>query len=109
MLRVDDSRWISQIKKAVDYLIKQMNGGYFGSTQATILAMKALVEFIKVSNSSSDRFEFEISINGNQHLMTVGDQMKFPDQGARFLQLTHRPQRAKDQQPADVHGKHGSG
>lgn len=99
MLRVDDSRWASQIKKAVDYLMGQMNGGYFGSTQATILAMKALVEFMKVSSASSDRLQFEVSVGAGQYLMTVGDQMKFPDEGGQSAELTRRPQRADGPRP----------
>jgi hypothetical protein len=81
MLRVDYSEWATPIKKAVDYLMGAMNGGYFGSTQATILAMKALVEFMKISNQSSDEMLFDVIVGKNPYLMTVGDQMKNPEKG----------------------------
>ena len=81
MLRVDYTTYTTPIKKAVDYLIGAMNGGYFGSTQATILAMKALVEFMKISNQSSSEMDFDVIVQNNPYLMTVGDKMKHPDKG----------------------------
>lgn len=84
MLRVDFGQWTTQIKKAVDFLMKQMNGGYFGSTQATILAMKALVEFMEKSSSCSDDCQFEVVLNESLHLMTVGDKMKHPEKGGQI-------------------------
>ena len=83
MLRVDYTRYTVPIKKAVDYLIREMNGGYFGSTQATILAMKALVEFMKISTKSSREMEFDVIVQNNLYLMAVGDTMKCPDKGTR--------------------------
>lgn len=78
MLRVDSSKWTGQIQKTVGFLIASMNGGYFGSTQATILAMKALVEFMNISNQSDKVQFFDVSVNSNKYLMSVGDQMKHP-------------------------------
>jgi hypothetical protein len=81
MLRVDSVKYSSQIKKTVAFLISSMNGGYFGSTQATILALKALVEVMQKSKQSEGVKQFEISWNSNKHLMLVGDQMNNPDTG----------------------------
>lgn len=81
MLRVDYAQWTVQIRKAVDFLMKRMNSGYFGSTQATILAMKALIEYLKMSKSPSDDLQFEVILNEYAYLMDVGDKMKHPDKG----------------------------
>jgi aminopeptidase N len=81
MLRIDSVKYSSQIKKTVEFLISSMNGGYFGSTQATILALKALVEVMQKSNQSEVLKEFEVSWNSNKNLMLLGDQMKNPDKG----------------------------
>jgi hypothetical protein len=81
MLRIDYTQWTSQIKRGIDYLMGEMNGGYFGSTQATILAMKAFVEFMKISNSSSNDLQFKVKVLDNLYLMSTGDQMKNPEKG----------------------------
>lgn len=90
MLRVNHTKWISQAKSSVDFLVEKMNGGYFGSTQATILALRALVEFMKVSSDSSGLAEFKVNVNGKKHLMTVGNPFKFPEKGRNFYFLTVR-------------------
>ena len=85
MLRIDNIRWSNSIKKTVDFLISSMNGGYFGSTQATILAMKALVEYMNLNKNSGQIELFEVIVNMNKHLMKVGDQMKFPDESNSYF------------------------
>ena len=81
MLKVDDTKWGENIKKGIDYLMTAMNGGYFGSTQATILAMKALVEYMKVTATPSDQSLFEVFLEKTAYLMKIGDSMKNPDKG----------------------------
>ena len=83
MLRVDYTRYTVPIKKALDYLIREMNGGYFGSTQATILAMKALIEFMKISTKSSTEMGFDVIVQNNLYSMIVGDTMKSLHKGTR--------------------------
>ena len=81
MLRVDSLKWENQIKQGVDFIMSKMKGGYFGSTQATILAMKALVEFMSVSAIPSDESLFEVFIENTAYLMKIGDSMNNPDKG----------------------------
>lgn len=81
MLRVDPDQWSGEIKNAIDFLMHKMNGGYFGSTQATILAMKAFVEFMAVNGSQSGEAEFEVSLNNNAYCITIGDKIKHPHKG----------------------------
>ena len=75
MMKVDESKYAGEIKKGLDFLMGAMNGGYFGSTQATILAMKAIVEFMKNSAAPSDESLFEVFLNDTPYLMTLGDSM----------------------------------
>lgn len=105
MLRIDHIKFAAPIKSAIDFLLNKMNGGYFESTQATILAMRALVEFLKVSKSSSERSQFDVILNGSPRMITTGDAMKYPDQGRYFavIGVTRRPEPAeRDQHKSDT-------
>ena len=84
MLKVNPDKWADQIKKSVDFLLSSMNCGYFGSTQATILAMKALVEFMKENTKISDECLFEVSLNSSKYSLKVGDNMKYPEKGLKL-------------------------
>jgi hypothetical protein len=79
MMRIDFSKYTTQIKKGIGYLMGQMNRGYFGSTQATILAMRTLIEYMTISNSSCGEKQFDVSLNGDKKILQVGDQMKNPE------------------------------
>ena len=81
MLKVDPTMWQTQIKKGVKYLIREMNKGFFRSTQATVLAMKALIEVMKISNQSSKEMEFDVIVQNKPHIMLIGDSMRYPKKG----------------------------
>ena len=76
MIRICPEKYTENIKKAVDFLVLKMNGGYFGSTQATILAMRALVEFMSFSGTNSTDLNFEVDVNAQKYLITVGESNK---------------------------------
>lgn len=53
------------IEKAIDYLIRSRNAyGGFGSTQATILALKAITSYAAYSKRTKDSGILEVIING---------------------------------------------
>lgn len=58
---------ILDLRKVSDYLIGSRCGGGFGSTQATILALKSLTEFAKFSKHMQSSGTIEIYINGKLH------------------------------------------
>jgi TonB-dependent SusC/RagA subfamily outer membrane receptor len=58
---------IQNVKEVSDYIINSRCGGGFGSTQATILALKALTEFAKFSKQTSTGGTIELYINGKLH------------------------------------------
>lgn len=70
-LRADPSAFSENIDKSVKFLVKSMNQGFWGSTQSTILAMRALIEFQNKNKTSEQRFAFGISINDAQKTLQI--------------------------------------
>ena len=72
MLRINPNQFTDNIKSSVDFLVKQMNGGYFGCTQATILAMRALIEFMSSQPKKGVDLNFKVDLNGQKSNLFVG-------------------------------------
>jgi hypothetical protein len=53
------------LNSSVRWLVKQRNGGGFGCTQSTILALKALTEFAGASRATKDAGDIVVRVNGN--------------------------------------------
>ena len=63
LLSLDDTAYLSNVEKAVEYILSKMESGFFSSTQATILCMKALVEYSAFKNTVKSGVKtFEIQI-----------------------------------------------
>ena len=60
------SKYSKEIQGCVNFLSKNSTGGYFHSSQGTVLALKALTEYIKVNTNSSD--DLSINVKVNKHL-----------------------------------------
>jgi alpha-2-macroglobulin-like protein len=63
LLKAPQKDW-NLIDKTMNYIIASRSYGGFGSTQATIMALKALKEIAKVSNKISENGTIAIDING---------------------------------------------
>ncbi|MBN2612941.1 MAG: TonB-dependent receptor plug domain-containing protein [Bacteroidales bacterium] len=59
-------RNIGVFNQSLEYIVSGRNGGGFGSTQATILALRALTEYAKFNRASSGGGMIEISYNGSK-------------------------------------------
>jgi len=56
-----------RVNKAVEYLVKSRSGyGAFGSTQGTILALKALTEYAKKSKQTKENGTLEFYVDGKK-------------------------------------------
>jgi len=61
-----DSKDVNALNKAVEYLVKSRSGaGGFGSTQGTVLALKALSEYAAASKKTDEAGTLECYIDGN--------------------------------------------
>ena len=70
--KTDFTRYSSQIAKGIEFLQQNMQDGYFGSTQTTVLALKALSENSKnVNDSKRDQMHFDVDVAGNNQKFTV--------------------------------------
>ena len=76
MMRVDFSRWESKIRMGIEYLMGQMEYGFFGSSQASVLAFKALMEFLERNKSEKEFPLFQVKVNGVAHFIQTGDPLK---------------------------------
>lgn len=63
LLKAQKKDW-NLIDKTVNYIISSRSYGGFGSTQSTIMALKALKEIAKASNKMSEDGTITINING---------------------------------------------
>ena len=57
---------MKNIQSGVKFLIESRSGGMFGSTQGTILALKALTEYAKFSKQTDESGTIEIYIDGEK-------------------------------------------
>ncbi len=55
-----------QITNTVNYLVSSRSNGGFGSTQATILALKAIKKYAEISKQTSESGKIKIMINGKK-------------------------------------------
>jgi hypothetical protein len=67
----EPTKFIKPVKEATKW-IGQQRGGYggFGSTQSTILALKALIEHTKASRKPAENGEYTLTINGKKFTKT---------------------------------------
>jgi alpha-2-macroglobulin-like protein len=56
---------LDKISKCINYLLSRRSFGMFGSTQATILSLKALTEYARLARSTRDAGEIQVLV-GNQ-------------------------------------------
>lgn len=63
LLKSPDPDW-NLLEKSVNYLVSSRSTGGFGSTQATILALKALTEYARYSVKTSGSGTIELLVNG---------------------------------------------
>ena len=72
LLKAGNIRYATAIKLAVEFLQTQIQDGSFGSTQATVLALKALTEYSKNANNIKQAtIRFNVLVNGASYPLTV--------------------------------------
>ena len=65
LIRNDSGKHMDNVEKGVEFLMKNMSFGYFYSTQATVLALKALVTYSKYMTSiKAGTKSFDVAIDG---------------------------------------------
>ncbi len=74
---------VAEIQEIVSFLNSKRNGGYFGSTQGTVLALTALTEYAKYFKKSKNDVNFQIVINDN----TITKQLKYADLNSFSIDL----------------------
>ena len=69
---LDFATFLDSINRGVDFLQRAMQDGYFGSTQPTVLALKALTENLKLAKKSRqvDR-DFRVSVGGKSKPLSL--------------------------------------
>lgn len=66
-LDLDPSRYSKNIDLGVGYLLSSIkNGGRFGSTQSTVLSLKALVRYTQIYQGISGSGSFVLYLNGEK-------------------------------------------
>jgi uncharacterized protein YfaS (alpha-2-macroglobulin family) len=63
LMKAPNVDW-KQITGTINYLIESRSYGGFGSTQATILALKAIKKYAEISKQTSESGKIEIIVNG---------------------------------------------
>ncbi len=78
-----DPAYTAQVEKGIKYLFKQCESGRFGSTQATVLALKAIVEYDKARAKPKASGSLELIVDGN----SLGEPFGFDEHTEGVLQL----------------------
>lgn len=63
LLKSSQQDWTA-LENSISYLVSSRSYGGFGSTQATILALKALSQYAKLASNTGTGGKIEISVNG---------------------------------------------
>lgn len=64
LMELDFDKYIKNIEKAIGFILENMEFGYFGSTQATVLGLKAIVLYTKILNKLPiGKKDFIIKVN----------------------------------------------
>ena len=65
-LKVDPSFFIKEIDTSLGFILKQAkDGGRFGSTQATILSLKALIDYADIFGGVKGSGKFTMYLNNH--------------------------------------------
>ena len=86
-VKTGDFRYSDQIKKSVEFLVNSMNQGSWVSTQATILAMRALVEFQNTQGQGDKTFKFDVKVNSTVKELVVIPPDQNPNRRSLFLDI----------------------
>lgn len=83
LMEVDSTKFNKQIEKGINFVLGNMQMGYFSSTQATILCLKAIVKYSELLSTKNKGIkEFEVFIDEimkNYNFETTDDNDKeFP-------------------------------
>jgi alpha-2-macroglobulin-like protein len=65
LLKAPAHDW-TEVAQTINYLVNSRSNGGFGSTQATILALKAMKEYAKMAKQTSESGKIVITINGKE-------------------------------------------
>ena len=72
LMRVADAKFAQNIAKGVDFIISNMQNGYFGSTQATVLCLKAVVEYsLYRASRHKGQNSFDVSLQNIRKHYTI--------------------------------------
>lgn len=83
LLKTPKPDWTA-LNQTVSYILASRSYGGFGSTQGTILALKALTAYAQIVSTTSSDGVIEITINGNKadvHQYAMGDKGKIMIRG----------------------------
>lgn len=78
-----DPSYTAEVEKGIKYLFNECEGGRFGSTQSTILALKAIVEYDKARAKPKAPGSLELILDGK----SLGQPFGFDEQTEGALQL----------------------
>jgi alpha-2-macroglobulin-like protein len=62
-LMKDGNEQLGLVSKCIDFLVSRRSGGMFGSTQATVLSLKALAEYALAARSTQHGGEIQVFVN----------------------------------------------
>jgi alpha-2-macroglobulin-like protein len=63
---MNDEKFSQNVETAMNWLLKQCNNGSFGNTQATVLALKAIVKFDAKRGGSSEGVKVSYKLDGKK-------------------------------------------
>ncbi|MBF0501874.1 MAG: A-macroglobulin complement component [Candidatus Riflebacteria bacterium] len=78
-----DADFAGAVEKSMGYLVESCKGGRFGSTQSTVLALKAIVEYDKARAKPKAPGSLQIFVDSKP----VGNQVKFDEKSKEAIQL----------------------
>ena len=87
---LQNSKFASNAYKAIEWLSTRCKDGKFGSTQATVLALKAIIEYDAkrssiVSSGSVSLFVDNVFVSSVSFTPNITSALKFPDFSQKFI------------------------
>ena len=86
-MRISPKEHLEESKKAYDFLIKKMKNGQFGSGQVTILALKAISDYVGLYGSEDPKIQFDLTMNNKTKVLNLKEEHEKFENSKNYTRL----------------------
>jgi hypothetical protein len=73
-MRINPTEHVKEANKAYDFLMLTMKNGQFGSGQVTILALKAISDYVSFHGANDPKIQFDLMMNNKSRVLNLKEE-----------------------------------